>query len=61
MNLEDVKVLVAARMQQAQECLEDAEMLLSLGCGARTLVNRAHYAPSYSLLVLSLRILWLQV
>ena len=52
MNPVDVKVLVAARMRQAQECLEDARSLLSLGRGARTVVNRAYYAAFYTVLAL---------
>jgi len=39
-------------MQQAHECLEDAEELLSLGRGARTVINRAYYAAFYTVLAL---------
>lgn len=52
MNAEDLKPLLAARMRQAQECLEDARCLLSSGRGARTIVNRAYYAAFYSTLAL---------
>lgn len=52
MNPEHVKVLVAGRMQQATECLEDAKYLLAAGRGARTVVNRAYYAAFYVVLAL---------
>ncbi len=52
MNPEHVKVLVAKRMQQAAECLEDGKYLLSAGRGARTVVNRAYYAAFYAVLAL---------
>ena len=52
MNPLDVKILVAARMRQAQECLEDAKSLLSLGRGTRSVVNRAYYAAFYAVLAL---------
>jgi uncharacterized protein (UPF0332 family) len=52
MNPEHVKVLVAKRMQQAAECLEDGRYLLSAGRGARTVVNRAYYAAFYAVLAL---------
>ncbi|MGH9425043.1 MAG: HEPN domain-containing protein [Terriglobia bacterium] len=52
MNPEHVKVLVANRMQQATECLEDGRYLLSAGRGARTVVNRAYYAAFYAVLAL---------
>ena len=42
MNPEHVKVLVAKRMQQAAECLEDGRYLLSASRGARTVANRAY-------------------
>ena len=44
MNPEHVRVLVARRMQQATEALEDGRYLLAAGRGARTAVNRAYYA-----------------
>ncbi|MBI3795559.1 MAG: HEPN domain-containing protein [Deltaproteobacteria bacterium] len=52
MNPEHVKVLVAKRMQEAAECLEDGKYLLSSGRGARTVVNRAYYAAFYAVLAL---------
>jgi hypothetical protein len=42
MNPEHIKVLVAKRMQQAAECLDDGRYLLSADCGARTAVNWAY-------------------
>ena len=52
MNPEHIKVLVAKRMQQAAECLDDGRYLLSAGRGARTAVNRAYYAAFYAVLAL---------
>ena len=52
MNPEHIKVLVAKRMQQAAECLDDGRYLLSAGHGARTAVNRAYYAAFYAVLAL---------
>jgi uncharacterized protein (UPF0332 family) len=52
MNPEHIKVLVAKRMQQAAECLDDGRYLLSAGRGARTAVNRAYYAAFYVVLAL---------
>jgi hypothetical protein len=43
-NPEHVKILVARRMQQAVEALDDGRYLLAAGRGARTVVNRAYYA-----------------
>ena len=52
MNPEHVRVLVARRMQQAAEALEDGRYLLAAGRGARTAVNRAYYAAFYAVLAL---------
>jgi uncharacterized protein (UPF0332 family) len=52
MNPEHIKVLVAKRMQQAAECLDDERYLLSAGRGARTAVNQAYYAAFYAVLAL---------
>jgi uncharacterized protein (UPF0332 family) len=52
MNPEHVRVLVARRMQQATEALEDGRYLLAAGRGARTAVNRAYYAAFYAVLAL---------
>lgn len=52
MNAEHAKILVARRMEQARECLEDGRYLLSAGRGARTVVNRAYYAAFYAVLAL---------
>lgn len=52
MNLEHIKILIAARMQQAQECIDDGKLLLSAGRGARTVINRAYYAAFYAVLAL---------
>jgi uncharacterized protein len=52
MNSEHMRVLVARRMQQATEALEDGRYLLAAGRGARTAVNRAYYAAFYAVLAL---------
>ena len=52
MNPEHVRILVARRMQQATEALEDGRYLLAAGRGARTAVNRAYYAAFYAVLAL---------
>lgn len=52
MNPEHVRVLVAKRMQQATEALEDGRYLLAAGRGERTAVNRAYYAAFYAVLAL---------
>jgi uncharacterized protein (UPF0332 family) len=52
MNPEHIKVLVAKRMQQAAECLDDGRYLLSADRGARTAINRAYYAAFYAVLAL---------
>ena len=52
MHPRHVKILVAKRMQQATEALEDDRYLLAAGCGARTAVNRAYYATFYAVLAL---------
>ena len=52
MNLEHIKILTAARMQQARECIDDGKLLLSAGRGARTGINRAYYAAFYAVLAL---------
>ena len=52
MNAEHVKILVAQRMQQVTEALEDGRYLLAAGRGARTAVNRAYYAAFYAVLAL---------
>ena len=52
MNPEHVRVLMARRMQQATEALEDGRYLLAAGRGARTAVNRAYYAAFYAVLAL---------
>jgi uncharacterized protein (UPF0332 family) len=51
-NPDHVKILVARRMQQATEALEDGRYLLSAGRGARTAVNRAYYAAFYAVVAL---------
>ncbi len=52
MNLEHAKILIAARIRQAQECIDDGKFLLSAGRGARTVINRAYYAAFYAVLAL---------
>lgn len=52
MNQDHVKILVARRMEEARECLEDGKYLLSSNRGARTVVNRAYYAAFYAVLAL---------
>jgi len=52
MKPEDVRELVVLRMQESEESLQDARLLLSGNRGARTVVNRAYYAAFYSVLAL---------
>ena len=52
MNPDHVKILVARRMDQARECLDDGSYLLAANRGARTVVNRAYYAAFYTVLAL---------
>src|SRR5262245_66516708 len=52
MNPEHMRVLVARRMQQATEALEDGRYLLAADRGARTAVNRAYYVAFYAVLAL---------
>jgi len=52
MNPEDVKALVFLRMQQAEEALRDAHVLLREARGTRTAVNRAYYTAFYTVLAL---------
>lgn len=52
MNPDDVKILVSFRLQQSEECLNDARILQSMNTGNRTIVNRSYYAAFYSLLAL---------
>lgn len=52
MNPDHVKVLVARRMQQATESLDDGKFLMAAGRGSRTVVNRAYYAAFYAVLAL---------
>jgi uncharacterized protein (UPF0332 family) len=52
MNQDHVKTLVARRIEQAIECLEDGRYLLAAERGARTVVNRAYYAAFYAVLAL---------
>ena len=52
MNTEDVKILVAARIRQASECIDDGKFLLAANRGARTVINRAYYGAFYAVLAL---------
>lgn len=52
MSAEDLKALVATRMQQAAECIADGRFLLAAGRGPRTAINRAYYAAFYAVLAL---------
>lgn len=52
MSAEDLKALVATRMQQAAECISDGRFLLAAGRGPRTAINRAYYAAFYTVLAL---------
>jgi len=51
MRIADVKILVALRMEQAEETLRDGRILLQVEPRAtRSAVNRAYYAAFYALL-----------
>ncbi len=52
MKPEEIKELIEFRINQAAECLDDAQTLLSLNKGFRTIVNRSYYAAFYSVLAL---------
>jgi len=52
MNPEDVRALVALRMQEADDALRDVRLLLAEGQGTRSAVSRAYYAAFYSVLAL---------
>lgn len=55
MKDEDLNTLIAIRLEQADETLNDARILLDSGKGSnRTIVNRAYYAAFYALLALLL-------
>jgi hypothetical protein len=51
MKAEDVKALVALRMEQSDEMLRDARNLLKDG-SARSVVNRAYYSAFYAVVAL---------
>jgi len=54
MNGDDVQVLVAARIRQAKETLQDARILLNSRRGTpRSIINRAYYASFYAVLALT--------
>ena len=44
MNPEDIRVLVAVRLENADESLRDGRVLLDGGGSGRSVVNRAYYA-----------------
>jgi len=46
--------LVKYRLQQAEESLSEAELLLSAGKSLRSVVNRAYYAMFYAMLALEI-------
>jgi len=52
MNPDDVRELVVLRMQEAEESLADAHLLLGENRGTRSAVNRAYYAAFYVVLAL---------
>lgn len=49
---EEVRVLVQARIDQADQTLRDARLLFEQGGSARSVVNRAYYAAFYAVLAL---------
>lgn len=51
----DKESLVAYRINQAKETLEDAHKILMAGGSARSVVNRAYYAAFYAVLALFLK------
>ncbi|MBI3249134.1 MAG: HEPN domain-containing protein [Deltaproteobacteria bacterium] len=52
MNPEDIRQLVQGRIEQAEESLADAKMLLTTGRSGRSVVNRSYYALFYCVLAL---------
>ena len=54
MSAQDVRKLVAYRLEQAEESLRDAGVLLGGQGSPRSIVNRSYYAMFYSVLALLL-------
>lgn len=52
MNPDDKLELIKLRLDQAMECLNDAQLLLDHNQGCRTIVNRSYYATFYAVLAL---------
>lgn len=52
MNLEETKILIHHRLEQAKESLEDARFLLEANRTSRSIINRCYYAMFYAALAL---------
>jgi uncharacterized protein (UPF0332 family) len=52
MSSDDVRLLVALRLQNAEESLADARILQAGGGSGRSVVNRAYYSMFYCVLAL---------
>ena len=55
----DRETLSRYRLEQAEETLADARMMLAGGASARSVVNRSYYAMFYGVLALLLSMKWL--
>ena len=52
MKNNEIVVLIRYRMEQAEESLKDAKVLLDAGRSPRSIINRSYYAMFYALLAL---------
>lgn len=51
----DQQALIACRVQQARETLQDAQRMLAADISPRSVINRAYYAAFYAVMALLLR------
>lgn len=52
MKNDEIVVLIRYRMEQAEESLKDAKVLLDAGRSPRSIINRSYYAMFYAVLAL---------
>ncbi len=52
MKDDEILVLIQHRLEQAEESLEDAKVLLDAGRSPRSIINRSYYAMFYAVLAL---------
>ena len=52
MKNNEIVVLIRYRMEQAEESLKDAKVLLDAGRSPRSIINRSYYAMFYAVLAL---------